>query len=472
MSTSKSTSSDPARGSEVQAGGSEVQKYQQVPAARRRKRRGRRHPGVVLLKPDPARRIGWRARFTDPDSGKVTKETLDASLSTSELREDWAVDKSQALAKRGLELAGGAPKATGSTLKDAIDRYYADHTRLSASTIGLYKTATDKFIEWAGGTGIKTIDELTRARLAAFKTSRSDAALNAPAAKQKKGKRKPTAKRRSPATVNVELRTVRAVLSYLIGIQVVARLSTDDLKIGLKPLEEPDEGIEILKRPQLRKLLDASLAHDSDKFKATRAEHAAGTDPTTHRYSPVAPFIAFVLLTGMRLDEALKVEWGQVDLESGEIHLTATTKTRKARDVLLEVSPALAKMLEAVNERSSEGSVFGLTRGEARAAQRRLVAEFDAPVFSWQVLRQTCGSFLTNAPGIFGAASAYRSAKQLGHSVAVAEDYYLEVVRDISPEAKSLEAAMQIEPQMALIMKAVGSRPERQRVDRSANLAM
>jgi len=47
--------------------------------------------------------------------------------------------------------------------------------------------------------------------------------------------------------------------------------------------------------------------------------------------------------------------------------------------------------------------------------------------------------------GIFGAASAYRRAKQLGRSVAVAEKQYVDVVRDIQRDARMLEAAMQID---------------------------
>src|SRR5687767_14041039 len=102
----------------------------------RRPRRAR-HPGVVLLKPDPTRRIGWRARFQDPDSGRTVKETLDPSLSTAESRDDWAVRKSKALARRRFELEGGALPTTGTELDDAIDRYFEDHPHLSADTLSL-----------------------------------------------------------------------------------------------------------------------------------------------------------------------------------------------------------------------------------------------------------------------------------------------------------------------------------------------
>jgi hypothetical protein len=80
-------------------------------------------------------------------------------------------------------------------------------------------------------------------------------------------------------------------------------------------------------------------------------------------------------------------------------------------------------------------------------------------------LRRTTGTFLTNAPGIFGAASAYRSAEQLGHSVQVAERHYLGLVRGITPESRTLEAAMQIEEEVdKLLSKArVGRRPRKVR---------
>jgi hypothetical protein len=114
------------------------------------------------------------------------------------------------------------------------------------------------------------------------------------------------------------------------------------------------------------------------------------------------------------------------------------------------VSPALRTLLAAMRVKSGgKGSVFGIAEGAADAAAKRLRAEYGAPAsFGWQMLRRTCGTYLTNAPGIFGAASAYRSAKQLGHSVAVAEKHYLGLVRGIPTTARTLEAAMQIEQQV------------------------
>lgn len=137
----------------------------------------------------------------------------------------------------------------------------------------------------------------------------------------------------------------------------------------------------------------------------------------------------------------------------GEIHFArAASKTHKARTVGLEVSPALHKLLSAMRRASrGKGSAFGLTAGVAEAAAKRMKLEYGAPkIFTWQALRRTCGTYLTSAGGSFGAASAYCSAKQLGHSVAVAER-----VRGIARDARTLGEAMQITGQLAKVVARV-----------------
>jgi hypothetical protein len=71
-----------------------------------------------------------------------------------------------------------------------------------------------------------------------------------------------------------------------------------------------------------------------------------------------------------------------------------------------------------------------------------------------------------NAPGIFGSAAPYRESRQLGHSVLIAEKHYAGLVRGVARDATTLEAAMQIEPQIERVVEAVGvaSTGRRQRV--------
>jgi integrase len=428
----------------------------------------RRHRGVTLVRPNAERRIGWRARYRDPDTGKTTWETLGASLSSDEARAVWAVAKSRAIAKRQMELEGGAPRTTGTALDDAIKTYFDDHPQLRAKTTEAYEGAADKFKAWASRVGLRGADDLTGQRLVAFR---------AELVKEKKSVRTKgrTARvkgeaQRSPHTVNRELRSIGTILEYLRSRGLLPRLSGDALRDGLKKLRAPLDPPEFLRPAELQRLLDAATRHDAETFAETRDEHGGNGKPgTTPRYPAIAPFVAFLLLTGMRRNEALAVEWRHVDLEAldgagkkaGEITLTADmVKTHRGRTVVLEVSPALRKMLAAMRLKAGgKGRVFALTPGEARSAERRIIASYGAPSFSWQVLRQSCGTFLTNSPAIFHGASAYRSAKQLGHSVAIAERHYLGLLRGVSPDARDLETAMQVAEQLATIVAAVGARP-------------
>lgn len=438
--------------------------------AAKRKRRPP-HRGVVLVRPEVSRpHVGWRARYRDPDTNKVLKVSLDHSLTTAEQREAWAVAKARQLAKRRVELDNGATRATGELLSKAIERYYKAHPRLKPRTVEVYKDSSDKLVAWAKDAGIATVDELNRGRLVEFREHLVKTPKRAPLAKAKRGKRVATKKPRAAVTVNRELRAVRTVLQYLVDADVFARLNSDDLRRALKQEKVATERAEYLTPAECKELLEAAMRHDVDTV-ITREEEAdirreakqrglsraamAALRPkgTTPKHSPITPFVTFLLLSGMRLGEGLALEWKQIDLEAkghdgsvvGEIHLKGSgTKTNKARSVGLDVSLALHSMLSNLMESSGgKGSVFGMAEDDAKAAAKRLRGTYGAPErFSWQMLRSTCATFLTNAPGIFGAASAYRSAKQLGHSVQVAEKHYLGLVRGIPATARTLEEAM------------------------------
>jgi hypothetical protein len=136
---------------------------------------------------------------------------------------------------------------------------------------------------------------------------------------------------------------------------------------------------------------------------------------------------------------------------AGEIRLQATaTKTRTERRIDLVVSPGLREILRVLKLQADGATyIFGgdaaLAPQVAHNARARLMKWYGAPDFSWQRLRQTCASFLTNAPGIFRSARIYRSAEQMGHSPEVARKYYLGLVRGIPPDARTLDAVLGID---------------------------
>jgi len=370
---------------------------------------------------------------------------------SAETRRQWAIDRSRAIAKRADEISSGAPRASGTQLRAAVGRYFDDHPRLRERTLEIYKLHSEEFVAWADSAGIRKSDDLTRAHLVAFRAARAGLKKHvSDKGKGKKGAKTQTKTLRSPSTINIELRAVRTILGYLRRLGLTTRLTSDDLTDGLKRVPVSHEAPEFLRPPDIRKLLQACAVHDAATFAATREEHAGnGERGSTPRYDPIGPLVAVGLLSGMRYGELVALDWSEVDLDEGEIRLTSRTKTKRARTVDLSVSPALGAILWAQAPKAKrKGPVWSVTPDQIKAAAKRLGKHGAPASWNWQNLRRTCGTYLTNAPGIFGAASAYRSARQLGHSVQVAERHYLGVVK-VSKDAATLEAAMQVEAELA-----------------------
>ena len=124
------------------------------------------------------------------------------------------------------------------------------------------------------------------------------------------------------------------------------------------------------------------------------------------------------------------------------------------------MTPGLKALLSALRFQShGRGYVFGqsgpVLRSWAEAARKRLKRNYDCPPFSWQELRRTCGTYLTCASSIYGAASAFLSAKRLGHSVQVSERHYAGAITNLPATAKTIESAMGIAD---LVKKEVANR--------------
>jgi integrase len=394
------------------------------------------------LKPNPDKRLGWRARYTDPDSGKRVYRTIPAEhAGTLEARQRWAVNKSAEIAGRKRELAGGAPRATGTGLAEVLERYFSAHIHWSPRTLADYRRARDRLLKWAAIAGVSTADEVTRVRLLAFREylirlpARPGTGVNG---------------LRTGATVNAELRSMRTILGYLVDAELLPRLTRDDLR-RIKRLKVPIERIEHLNAAEIARAIEAALKHDE----------SAGS-----RHAPIARFLVFLLLSGCRLGEGVRLTWPQIDFDAcddagrpiGLIHLHgAATKTGEFRPIGLEVSPALRAMLAVMRDESGgKGPVFAFTERSAANALERLRDKHGAPErFTWHALRRTCETYLVCSPGIFGGSNTTRAAEQLGHSVLIAQNHYVGLIRGIPATATTLEAAMGIED---LVGRIIGNR--------------
>lgn len=263
---------------------------------------------MVLIEPAPPR-LAWRARFRDPDTGRLAYESLDplGAGRTHEARRGWAIAKAEALARRKDALKLGAPLAKGLTIRDAVERWFEDHPQARPRTVSTYRRHANSFLAWCTREGIAKADALTADQLRDYRASRMRSPKRAATTRNKRGARHETPEPRSPVTVNVELRSVRTVLGYARSLRMLARLTSDDLRDGLKRYPEPNEAPAFLRPSAIKALLRAALDHDADTFRLTRAENAVGRSRpqgVTPRHEPIAPYVATVLLSGMRSGEA------------------------------------------------------------------------------------------------------------------------------------------------------------------------
>jgi integrase len=255
--------------------------------------------------------------------------------------------------------------------------------------------------------------------------------------------------RRAARTINKELTGVGTALRYLVKRQEFSKLTLEGVLVACEHFgNEPSKSATPMVVSEIKHTLESCIEHDDATFEMTREEKNSGASASTLRNDPIGPFVAFLLLSGLRVNsEALRIEWSHVDFDSDVIHIGSWSKTRRTRRVTFAESPALRRLLDAQHELTGgKGRVWPMTYNQLLNARRRLVEVYDAPeVFGWQVCRATCQSFLASSPSVYGNASIYLTAQRGGHSVQVCERYYARAVKVADPKAGTLEAAMGIE---------------------------
>ncbi len=419
------------------------------------------HPGVQI------RQRTWKsglttfiARFTDPDTNRTEDMSLSKlGLDSADSRKDWAIIKSRSILLRQAEIASGARRKTETPIEQAL-RDYMDlmETKLRKSTLAAYRDAIARLRAWAIADGIAYTEQISPSNLWSLQARILIPDKKVAVAGGRRGLKRMSGVKRSPHSVNQDMRSLRTLLNRWRKRGITPQLSSDSIADALEFMPVPKPIIEFLNKEQISELLRAAMRHDAECFKETREEHKAGAHiGQTARYHPVAPLVAYLLLTGCRADEGFGLKWTDLNQKERQIELREVDriKTGHGRIIDLMITPLLEKLLATVKLKSTGEFVFGgaaqLPKSHAYSVRRRLIKEFGAPKFTWQMLRKTCGTFLSCSQGIYGSASAYRSAKRLGHSIEVAERHYVGLIRSVPTEAKTLEAAMQIEDLMTML---------------------
>jgi len=203
-----------------------------------------------------------------------------------------------------------------------------------------------------------------------------------------------------PATVNIELRTLRAAFRMAARWNMLRRSPAAEL--SLARLDDTERAY--FTRPEFQKLLDAI------------------------REPWLRNVVLFAGVTGMRQGEILSLTWGQVDLQARVARLASSatfrTKTGKRRAVPLgETAVSVLRRLRPGDGKSLVFTLRGrpLLRRWVTTKLRRYVRELGMDRrLSFHSVRTSFASWLA-----LDGVSIYQISKLLGHSdVKITQQYY------------------------------------------------
>lgn len=367
------------------------------------------HPGVKLLTRRRKGGVTYFARVQQLDGSWRDVSLTKEGIRSARDRRRWAQEESDRLAAKRLAMATRR-LARATSPEEAVRLYLEDaERRLKPLTLVSYRREAAALRRWLEERGVDVVEVLESTDLWRLRGALQERA-------------------RAPRTLARWLRTAQAVVTWWRRQGLVPLLDSDAVNDALKPDPIPDSPPVVYSRLQLRMLLAAAVALGPEAAKT----------------------VALYLLLGTRYSELEALTWDLVDLEAppgGVLRIGrpskrgAPTKTKRSREVDLSVTPGARAILESL-PRDSE-RVCPWLRGAHSSAWRYVRPLRKAlPGWTWQHLRETCASYQACAPGVWGSAAPFRTARQLGHSIAVCERHYLGTVRGIDPGASTIEGAM------------------------------
>jgi integrase len=326
-------------------------------------------------------------------------------------------------------IKSGRPLPTATGVHEAFDGLFdVIEKELSPNTIGLYKRTRQLFEDWCEGQGIAQLELLTPYHLTAFLDAVLKQRMREPKRKGKRGQRVANGQPRSARSVNTIINTARALLNHLRRRNRLPNLNSEVILDRLPYMKTQRPARRFFRPEEINALIEAVVEHDA------KLDDGLGH----HRYA-IGDFVRIVLLTGLRFSEAPALRWEDVGYGEQLIRLPAeAARGGTSRLITLTESPSVAQLLDRRKKaavprdslifsvRRKKGSRVryeSLPRETAESCRKRIAKRYGF-AFRWHDLRRTCGTFLANAAGIYGAASVFKAASRLGHSVAMAQRLY------------------------------------------------
>lgn len=168
-----------------------------------------------------------------------------------------------------------------------------------------------------------------------------------------------------PVSANSNIRNLRQIWNWAIK----TGYSNENVWQSVRLVKVQQQEVRILSKQEIRKMLksaDALYPDRSDLFR-------------------------FYLLTGMRLNEALNLEWSDIDFLENEIFIGRSTKAKYNRKVMM--LPKTEKILKA---RKNLHKPFPYEDRRLKRIYKRIIEHSGIQYTSIQDLRATCYSFLVS----------------------------------------------------------------------------
>jgi integrase len=329
-------------------------------------------------------------------------------------------------------------------------------------TAAMFHEAIERFKKWLAANGYSTIKtgQLSKGIL-------ETCFLEFAATPGRLGK---TKRVRSPATVSLYKRNIRACLRWIDEFQPPVFQNFKPLAAALKPGATGGGDPKAFEPKELVKFLETALEREEPgrvakvfNSKPGQREREGYLQPLTERANtPVSRLFLLLALGGMRLGEALALKWSDVDLERGRMRIYAMKTNRKRTLPLIDrtgddrhIAPRFLELLR---------------RWKIEAGEREYLLphiELDHPTYpqsAWQGankaaklqrigpqhLRQNFCSYACSLGVEAGVAALWQ-----GHSPAIANAYYKAEVLD-RQAGKSFEEAMGLLPVIERLLKTKG----------------
>jgi len=269
-------------------------------------------------------------------------------------------------------------RRAGLALNDLLGEVqkYVDAT-LEPGTAAIYKTTFNHFKQFAGNPPLRMLGPRDFDRYKACRLANV-----------------------APATVNIELRTLRAAFRMGVRWNLIRR--------------DPFEGTSLVRIPE----------RDLPFF--TRGEFQRVIDAIPEQW--LRAVVMFAATTGMRQGEILSLRWEQVDLRARTVRIgnNAIFRTKTGKRRVVPLSKAAMNVLQGLSSHAESDYVFTLCgrpllRRWVTTKLRRKVRELGLDRrLNFKALRSSFASWLA-----IDGVSIYQISKLLGHSdVKITQGYY------------------------------------------------